>query len=137
MSDAQIDLNWLCEWLEENSSGVYRPAKEAAHVIRNLRKKLGAAEEKIKVDAVQYKREIRDIEAVLSMAQHENKIMQSAIREAREQKPYAYRIVNHLGVESVHQLIHPEEYKRDYPNFIVEPLFKCLVPAMPMQKEES
>lgn len=31
-----VDLNWLCNWLEENSSGIYRPAKEAAHVIRSM-----------------------------------------------------------------------------------------------------
>ena len=33
---AVVDLNWLCNWLEENSSGVYRPSKEAAHVIRSM-----------------------------------------------------------------------------------------------------
>lgn len=40
MSEAMVDLNWLCNWLEENSSGVYRPAKEAAHVIRSMQSEI-------------------------------------------------------------------------------------------------
>lgn len=44
MSDKPaIDLKWLCSWLEENSSGAYRPAKEAANVIRDLQQQLTEA----------------------------------------------------------------------------------------------
>lgn len=41
MSDnAVVDLEWLCNWLEDNSSGAYRPCKEAAHVIRTMYKEI-------------------------------------------------------------------------------------------------
>lgn len=42
MDKAVVDLNWLCNWLEENSSGVYRPAKDAAHVIRTMQAEIEA-----------------------------------------------------------------------------------------------
>ena len=43
MSDAMVDVNWLCNWLDENSSCPYRPAKDAAHVIRSMQRELIAA----------------------------------------------------------------------------------------------
>lgn len=45
---AVVDLNWLCNWLEENSSGIYRPAREAAHVIRSMSSELESLRAQLK-----------------------------------------------------------------------------------------
>jgi hypothetical protein len=93
MSEAQVDLDWLCQWLEENSSGVYHPAKEAAHVIRQLVKKLEAVEAK----ASDWQRrceatisEYLTLTETLATVQSERDLFEQVIREAREQKPSGY-----------------------------------------------
>lgn len=135
MSEAQVDLNWLCEWLEENSSGAYRPAKDAAYVIRELRQKLEAAEAKAKrpapcehaCESKAFEIEIRQLKARADKAE-------AALREAREQKPVAIT----AGVRRVENGVFTGKVKftsRLFSKLLAQgvQLYAAPVPAMPVQ----
>lgn len=139
-----VDLNWLCNWLEENSSGIYRPAKEAAHVIRSMSSEIESLRAQLSdknvsmgvgdgsgslfvygnyesIKATQSK--IFELEA----ARKHIAELEAQLKAAREQKPVAYRYKFEINGE----LQDGFKYKED-PSLIglpEEALYAAPVPA--------